>query len=221
MIDVITCENAHEYRDSLPAMLKLRHHIFIERYQYAASTPRELEWNQFDTPKAHYLCWCDKHRQPRGLVRILPTSLPTIIRELWPDLIETGKLSSDNATWQWTRLSVDQNLKDATKYRIVGELICGCMEFALQHQIGNYVFVTPKQVVRTAYQRHGVQVELLGQEKDYGGFAIIVGRILISTAILAELRRRHGIQSRMLRATKTPDLPAQTQLEETTPVSAA
>lgn len=221
MIDVIDCENAHEHRDALPAILRLRHHIFIERYQYSVSTHREIEWNQFDAPKAHYLCWRDKLRQPRGVVRILSTSMPTIIRELWPDLIETGELSSDDATWQWTRLSVDQNLKDAAKSRVVGELLCGCMEFALQHQISNYVFVTPKQVVRTAYQRHGVQVELLGEEKDYGGFAIVVGRIPISTAILTDLRRRYGIQSRMLRAPKTPVPPVQSQLEGTTPVSAA
>lgn len=218
MIDVITFENAHEFGDVLPAMLRLRHRIFVGRHGYTVPTHRGMEWDQFDTPAAQYLCWRDGQGQPRGIIRLLPTDRPYMIQKLWPDLIESGQLPSDRVTWEWTRFGVDHDLDHATKTRIVGELLCGCMEFALQHQITSYVFVTPKQVVKGAYRRHGVQVELLGQEKDLGGFAIVAGRIPVSAALLTKLRQRNRIQSRVLRL---PQSPAQTRSAETLAASAA
>ena len=48
MIDTITWENAHTYGDVLPAMLRLRHHVFVQRRGYTVPTHRGMEWDQFD-----------------------------------------------------------------------------------------------------------------------------------------------------------------------------
>ena len=92
MIDAISLETAHLLGDALPSSHRLRYRIFIERQGYEVPSWRAMEWDQFDTPRAHYLMWRDEASQPRAIARMIPTSQPYMIRELWPDLVEDGKL---------------------------------------------------------------------------------------------------------------------------------
>jgi len=199
MIDVITWDNAHKFGDVLPGLLRLRHRIFVQGQGYAVPTHQGMEWDQFDTPASVYLCWRYAIGQPQGCLRLLPTTLPYMIKELWPELIGDGQFPADGKTWEWTRLGVDHNLPNAQRMRVLGELLCGGIEFGLRNGISNYLFVTPTRSAVNLYKRLGVIPQILGEERAVGAFRVVAGRIPVQKTVLDHVREQFAIRGPVLR----------------------
>ena len=79
-------ETAHLYGEAWISHHRLRHRLFIDRQNWAVPSFGGLEFDQFDSPAAHYLLWLDAAGQARGAVRLVPTTQPYMLQTLWPDL---------------------------------------------------------------------------------------------------------------------------------------
>lgn len=199
MIDAISLETAHLLGDALPSAHRLRHRIFVARRNYAVSSHKGMEWDQFDTPAAFYTLWRDDAERVRAIARLIPTSQPYMIQQLWPDLVPATELPSRDDVWEVTRLGIDRDLDRRRRARVFGELFCAFCEFALRFGIGAYLFITPTKIIYSALRSAGVAVESLGEATHLGPSPVVAARVTISLSTLHNLRRHHGILGPVLR----------------------
>jgi acyl homoserine lactone synthase len=208
MIDAISLETAHLLGDALPSAHRLRHRIFIERQKYEVSTWRGMEWDQFDTPAAVYLLWRDEACRVRALARLIPTSLPYMIQQLWPELVANGDLPAADDVWEVSRFGSDRDLDRERRALACGELFCALAEFGLQRGIREYVFVTPAPMIENAIGRAGVPWQRLGEPRKLGSMRVVAARSAVSEDALSRLRRHHRIDAPVLRLAGDDEAPA-------------
>lgn len=205
MIDAISLENAHVLGDALAQAFRLRHRIFVERQKYEVPNRRGMEWDQFDTPAAVYLLWRDEQHSVRAVARLIPTSLPYMIQQLWPDLVASGEMPSGDDIWEVTRLGIDRDMPREQRARAFGELFCGLAEYGLCAGIRSYLFVTPEMVIENAIGRAGVPWERLGDTRRLGRLPVVAARSAATHEALYRLRCYHGVRSRVLRIAGTSE----------------
>lgn len=198
MIYEFMLETAHLLGDALPAMLRLRHKIFVERQGYDVPTYNDLEWDQFDTPAAVYLLWRDGGGEPRAVARLLPTTHQYMIKELWRDLITSGDIPCQSNIWEATRFGVDRDLKASQRRQALGELVCGCLEYALQNGITEYLSVMPFHIIKNVLRGAGVTVDILGSSKNLGGLAVFAVRIHVTQDGLEKARQYYKLDGSVL-----------------------
>jgi acyl homoserine lactone synthase len=198
MIDAITLETAHHLGDALASMHRLRHRVFVERQKYNVPTYRNMEWDQFDTPAAVYLVWRDEQGEARAVTRLIPTTLPYMIQELWADLVDGEALPSHDRIWEATRFGIDRGLSPDKRRQVLGELVCGCLEFGLRNDIDEFLCVMPIQIINGAIRAAGVTVDVLGEPKKLGGLPVVSGRVHITRQALLGARRFYDIKTPVL-----------------------
>jgi len=199
MIDAITFETAHLLGDALPSMYRFRHRVFVERRNYDVPNHKGMEWDQFDTPAAVYLLWRDDERRVRGMFRLIPTTFPYMIKEVWPQLVESGEMPSHPDIWETSRFGIDRDLAPPARKRIFGELMSALTEYGLSHRIREYMTLTAPAFFRSANSNYGLGVECLGAPHKLERLPIVVGKWGVSQATLAMMRRYHGIDGPVLR----------------------
>lgn len=198
MIDAITLETAHHLGDALASMHRLRHRVFVERQKYDVPTYHNMEWDQFDTPAAVYLVWRDEEGEARAVTRLIPTTLPYMIQELWADLVDGEALPSHDKIWEATRFGIDRGLSPDKRREVLGELVCGCLEFGLRNNIDEFLCIMPIQIINGAIRAAGVTVDVLGEPKKLGGLPVVSGRVHITRQALLSARRFYGITTPVL-----------------------
>lgn len=199
MIDAITLETAHLLGDALPSMYRLRHRIFVERQHYQVPCWRGMEWDQFDTPAAVYLLWRDPALRVRAVSRLIPTTMPYMIQQLWPELLERGDIPVRNDVWEVTRFGIDREIEPAMRARIFGEMFCAYAEFGLRMNISEYIFVTPAKVIDSALNNAGIDARRLSLPRRLGTLPVVAARSAVSHDALLKLRRHHTVPGPVLR----------------------
>jgi acyl homoserine lactone synthase len=199
MIDAMTFETAHLLGDALPSMYRLRHRVFVERQNYDVPNYRGMEWDQFDTPAAVYLLWRDENRRVRGTMRLIPTTFPYMIKELWPDLVDNGEFPSRQDVWEITRFGVDRDLEPQTRRRACAELVCGLFEYGLAAGVDEYLCLTALPILKNAIGKAGCTVDLLGAPQKLGGLPVVAGKFAVTRTALAKVRRHHGVGEPILK----------------------
>jgi acyl homoserine lactone synthase len=199
MIDAITFETAHLLGDALPSMYRFRHRVFVERRNYDVPHYRGMEWDQFDTPAAVYLLWRDDESQVRGMFRLIPTSFPYMIKDVWPQLVNCGELPSHPDVWETSRFGVDRDLPPPVRKRIFGELMCASTEYGLANGVREYVTLTAPALFRSGISQSGCAVTYLGARQKLVGLPVVVGKWGVSQDTLTKMRRYHDIDGPVLR----------------------
>ncbi|MGI9488265.1 MAG: acyl-homoserine-lactone synthase [Geminicoccaceae bacterium] len=197
-IQMVTWGNAHQCGEAWISHHRLRHRLFVQRLGWDVPTHEEFEYDQFDTPAAVYLLWCDEHGHARGAVRLIPTTRPYMIKELWPDMAGDTELPSNAQTWEATRLGVDRDLSPALRRRVLGELIVACLEFGMAHGLNEFLCVMPVAILKGVLARSGCAVELLGCSKKMAGHDVAAARVPVSHEILDQVRQRRDIPETVL-----------------------
>ncbi len=204
MIDAVSFENAHQFGDVLPALHKLRNRVFVERQRWDLDVHKDMEFDAFDTPATVHLVWRDEAGDPRAVTRLVPTVRPYMIRELWPDLVQDVDLPVDENVWEASRFGVDRGFGAQSRREIIGELVCGCLEYGLENAIREYICVMPIQIINRVLIGSGCDVEVLGETSRLGGYRVAAGRVNITEISLARARRHYGIKGSVL-ATPPPE----------------
>ena len=165
MIEAFTLATAHHFGDALASQARLRYKIFVAHRKLPHDHYAGLEYDEFDTPAATYLVWRDDARVVRGLVRLLPTARPYMLKTYWPALIEDAPLPASEDVWEATRVCVDRSVPAPQRLRIFPELFAGVEEFCAVHDIKAIIGVTRPHLVTHHYQSY----RWLGQPAEVEG----------------------------------------------------
>lgn len=190
-------ESAHLHGETWISHHRLRYRLFVERQGWEVPSVRGLEHDEFDTPAAQYLLWADEKGVARGAARLLPTTRPYMLKKLWPDLMP-GKLPESEAVWEATRFGCDRSLSNATRRRVVAEILCAMQEYGLMHGIERYLVVMPVRLLKRVVVKAGCQVRVLGLERQLGRLPAAAAYLKITPEVLTELQRRASITGSVL-----------------------
>ncbi len=192
MIDIVTLETAHLYGDALPEQHRFRFRQFVEREGWAVPTYRGMEYDQFDTPAAVYLLWRDAEQRVRGMVRLIPTTQPYMVQQLWDFLTPDEGAPHSETIWENTRFAVDRKLEPQLRRQVLGELILASLEFGLMHGVDEYLLVSPLWVLNGSLSAAGLTHRLLKTTDRLGPRLVASAYVPVSDEVLGRVRSALG-----------------------------
>ena len=169
MIEAVSYKYAHDFGDALASQAELRYRVFVLHRSLPHQFYDGMEYDEFDTPAAVYLVWRDPALVVRGLIRMIPTSVPYMLRTYWPYLCQTQEPPVSDRVWEASRICVDRFYNPRERARIMPEMLCGVQEFCRLNDIDAVVGVTRKHLIshfiRTGIQWLGEPQEIEGQQE--------------------------------------------------------
>jgi N-acyl-L-homoserine lactone synthetase len=145
--------------DELPKKLYLkvsryRHQVFIERLGWDLSTNGELEQDQFDQPYAFYVVALTDENRVVGCARLLPTSKPYLLGEVFPQLLNGDILPRSANIWELSRFAA-MDIRYPSKKRhnmlcsnITLELLRNVISKARSKGVNRLITVSPTAIER-------------------------------------------------------------------------
>jgi acyl-homoserine lactone synthase len=133
MIYLVDRRNKAAFSKQLDEMFRIRHDIYVNRRGWKAlARPDRREIDQFDTDDAVYLLGLDDQGQVTSGLRLVPTTGPHLIRDVFPHAVTWGRIPSDPHTYEFTRYFIVGGKSGMRgKRRTAGELLCGMFEYGL------------------------------------------------------------------------------------------
>jgi N-acyl-L-homoserine lactone synthetase len=199
MIDLITYENAHLYGAVLPSIHRLRYREFVERLDYDVPVYNKMEYDQYDNFAAVQLVWLDEDGEVQGTVRLSPTDRPYMIKDLWPQIVETRELPESPMIWEATRMCIERSYPKEKRDRIHAELLCAMQEFAISRNLTGYIGVAPPGLWKFTFLRYHWPIQFLGETHIIDSKEKIrAGWMDVSEEILNAIKRISGIDDAII-----------------------
>lgn len=199
MIDCVTIANAHLFGNALASMFRLRYRVFVQKEGWNVPVWRDMEYDQYDTPAAHYLVWRDQRGVVRGMSRLGPTDRPYMLKDIWPGMVTEGELPASPLVWEGTRFAVDADLPAATRRQVIAELVAAYAEFGLANGLTHFIGIMPPVVWRVVFRSNGWTPEFLGEPYLIDGERILPGRIAVTPEAVERVRKATGLTGPVLR----------------------
>ncbi|KYO54168.1 acyl-homoserine-lactone synthase [Tistrella mobilis] len=188
MLHIVSRENARLHWDALASMHQLRRRVFCERLGWDVNVVNGLELDQFDLPDAHYLVHYAADGRVNACTRLLPTTGPYLLADVFPNLVE-GTPPSASDVWESTRFCADQETAPAN---IAAVLMAGMLEFGLFTGLRAYVSVSDIRM-EPIMRRAGWSPKRLGGTIETGTDTAAAEWLEVSLAFLARVRDRAGV----------------------------
>jgi N-acyl-L-homoserine lactone synthetase len=193
MISVVLAENRSNYVDAIDSMHRDRKKVFVDFLKWSVPVVNGThEIDQFDTSSAIYLIALEPGSgDHRGSVRLLPSEMPHILGNVFPQLCDAG-VPTGRDIFEMTRFCVSPRLADRdSQLQVRSALGLGVIEFALLFGItrltGTAHMAWLSQILAV-----GWDVEMLGTPQDIDGEQIGAIAINVSPATLGLMRARAG-----------------------------
>jgi acyl homoserine lactone synthase len=125
-----------------------RHKVFVENLGWDLYAPDGLEQDQFDRPDTVYIVARDDEDEVCGCARLLPTTRPYLLSEVFPQLLNGAMPPSSPEIWELSRFAaVDFNSPDQSQLRqmsseVAIDLLQSAIDCAAQHGAKRLIAVT-------------------------------------------------------------------------------
>lgn len=202
---MIVCINGNErdrYQDLVTEMYRQRARVFSERMKWDVLVRDGMEYDVFDEENPLYLLSVDQETgRLRGSLRLLPTTGPNMLRDVFPQLLPPDQIIESPTVWESSRFSMDTEAMAPLPGRRVSyvtcELIAGITEISLQSGISHIVSVFDAAMFRVL-KAAGAGPDLIGGGKRIGVCTTYAGLFEMSDEFLAAVRQAGNIQGSVL-----------------------
>ena len=195
MITVIEGVDRDRHPDLITAMFRMRTAVFAERLEWDVTVTNGLEIDRFDAEDPLYLISVDEHSDTLlGAVRLLPTTGPNMLRDVFPVLVPGGAPESP-LIWESSRFAVNPAAFDSADRaeanhlvnRTTIELLCGIVEVCQRAGIDHVVSVFDVRMARI-FRSINCAFEIIGTPTRIGKTMTYAGVFDMSE----EMRERLG-----------------------------
>ncbi len=193
MIVVVEQYNAHKYLHLLDEMFRLRARIFGGRLNWDVKVTDGKERDRYDDEQPVYIIYSDEAgREVKGSLRLLPTTGPTLLADIFSDTLPDAVNLSAPTIWECTRFCLNDELMDSGRQdemlfasSALLEAIGGvALRAGVEAIIGNF-----DEAMLRLYRRIGCEVELLGSTLRYGE-PVYLGLHPISEPIVRRIKAK-------------------------------
>jgi acyl homoserine lactone synthase len=193
MIRIVTKDNAGRYVGNLYQMHCLRKQVFKDRLGWDVTVDGEFEADEYDRLWPNYLLSIDKRGTVNGCVRLLPTTGPNMLRDIFPSFVTKAPVPCGEWVWEASRFAVSSGevRAEAGLSQTTFDLLVGVLRFGLLNRISAIACVVDVRMERIL-RRAGWQLERLGPAGRIGNTIAIAGQLHVSAQILRRLEARVG-----------------------------
>jgi acyl homoserine lactone synthase len=194
MLQLIAPEFYDAFRDELAEMFRLRCRVFKQRLDWAVEIHGDQEIDRFDQLRPYYMLLRSAARLA-GSVRFLPTTGPTMLSDIFADLLDGVPAPTSQTIWESSRFALD--LPDSASRRRAGlapetyMLFAGMIEFGLLLHLTKIVTVTDVRMERIL-RRAGWPLQRLGPPRQLGSATAVAGYLNVSRESLASVQALGG-----------------------------
>ena len=172
MIRLVQGSQKARFPREIDEMHQLRARVFHERLGWEVMVVDKWEIDIFDSLNPLYLLALDDNGTVRGSLRLLPTTGPNMLRDVFPYLLPEGETVESGTVWEASRLCVDHTFKGlnsaSTIQKITGELLLALDEVGELAGLSAVVTVHDMYVNRIL-KRLKAQGESLAAPQKVGG----------------------------------------------------
>lgn len=183
----------------LNSIYRLRHRVFKERLDWEVPSSDGMERDDFDDEQPIYLAYHGQAGEVVGCVRLLPTTGPNMIRDIFPDLSEEPIPALDHV-WEVSRFGIDMDdaasLGAGNINAITYSLVAGIHEVGLDYGITHMVAVMDVRIERIL-RRAGCVMRRIGKPRRLGNCIALAVEFEVSRQGLADIRRNGGLVGRV------------------------
>ena len=201
MVVLITPDRHHEFSDELDQMHRLRFKVFHERLAWSVQIADESEADQFDRCGPVWLLLPGPDGRVVGCVRLLPSDGPTMLRDVFDDLLGGMAAPSRADIWESSRFALE--LRGTADMGAGGvavatyKLFAAMLEFGLSRNLTKIVTVTDVRMERIL-RRAQWPLERLGAPRVLGNTRAVAGFLSVSRDDLARVRRAGNLRRPVL-----------------------
>lgn len=193
MLRVITSQNIEDHPELMDQVWRFRHVQFVERLgwkELKSEDGREID--RFDTDDAIHLV-VEKYGRVVGYTRLLRTSGPHLLSEVYPHIMEGHDWPRDRAVYEWTRCISDQDAGKFGNVQASHLLITGVLEFCLVAGIKGMIVETHPKLV-TWMLETGYNVETMYTPQVINNVPVVPVYIAATRAALDRHHAMFGIR---------------------------
>jgi acyl-homoserine lactone synthase len=195
MLHAVSGAGRARFGEALAQMHRDRKRVFVDKLGWDVPVvDAEYEIDQFDGDSAVYLLGLDGEGRHTGSLRLLPTTGPHLLSEVFPHLCERGVPRGPDI-WEISRLCTAPDVADPRPVR--RDLMLGVIEFALGNGIRRYTCMTHVPYL-SAVLATGWECAPLGLPQPDGGVMVGAIAIEVTPETLTMLRDKTGVASPVL-----------------------
>ncbi|MGY3572980.1 acyl-homoserine-lactone synthase [Bradyrhizobium sp. USDA 4504] len=201
MIQLITPQYYSEFINDLAEMHRLRYRVFKLRLNWNVAVSGEMEIDEYDVLRPVHLLYRATDGRIQGCVRLLPSTGPTMLREIFPVLLDGQRAPRSSQVWESSRFALDLP-PDTPKVSgglaaATYKLFAGMIEFGLSTGLTDIVTVTDARMDRIL-RRAGWPLRSIGMPRTLGNTTALAGYLEISTDALERIRKAGRISGPVL-----------------------
>lgn len=201
MLQIVETANYSEFQRLLDDMHVLRARVFKDRLQWDVTVTGGREVDVFDSAAPLYLLAVnDVTGHLEGSVRLLPTTGPNMLRDVFPVLLPEGLIIESPTIWESSRFCIDPDMDHNGKGRIdrvTTELLCGMVEIGQAAGLSHIVSVYDARMARVFRASH-CPAEVIGKPTRIGRVMTYAGLFEISQALWDGIAATTGISNQLL-----------------------
>ena len=195
MYRLITKETRHLYPKTMDDSFRLRHSIFVKENGWSEFDVDGIhERDSFDTDDTIYAIAVGPHEDVIGGFRLVPTTLPHMISEKFPQLVD-GAVVSRPDVMEWSRIHFAPEYRGSKTHYL--ESFAAAEEIGLE--LGLSAFTCIVRTLRIPMFLHaGIKAEPLGFPSDVDGVSSSAVLVTISDECLEAVNKARGSTSPVL-----------------------
>jgi acyl homoserine lactone synthase len=202
MIILINGSEKERYPNLISGMHRLRADIFHSRLGWDVSVENGLEIDQFDDDNPLYLLAVDPAgTRVRGTVRLLPTTGPNMLRDVFHHLVPEDEIIESATIWECSRFAVDPSIETPKDGYLIseatGELMAAVIEVGLLAGLTEVMGVFDARFVRIL-RAAGTPPLLVSKPQRIGSCLTYVGLFEVSEQSLQSIQEACGLKGSVL-----------------------
>ena len=212
MIRLIPAAHTHLFPEVIDAMFRCRAQTFSERLGWRVAVKGGSERDRFDDENPLYLVSVDPcSGEYRGSLRLLPTTGPNMLRDVFPSLLNDDEVIESATIWESSRICAVANNHNLGRVgggvsHVLAELLVGIGDVARLAGLTQIVSVFDARVFRILASA-GCKPQILGTPRRIDGTMSYAGVFNMDEAFQQAVRGTLGIEGSVL-ATDSPELMA-------------
>lgn len=197
MAHVVTARNKNLYERQLDHYFDWRYRIYTLNKQWMPENEARREVDQFDHEGAVYLLGFRGDAFVAG-ARLMPSSGPTLLRDVFPELAAERGLPNRSDWADWTRMFTVPEARERGYGGVTGAMTCAVMEYCLNEGV-EWVGGVQETYWLPRWEDFGWEVRVLGLPRTIDGTSVVAAFMRVDEESLQSARQVAGADRPLIR----------------------
>ncbi len=201
MLHIVETHNRPNYASLLEEMFKLRARVFKDRLQWDVHVEDGKEIDVFDDADPLYILSVNNTTgHLEGSVRLLPTTGPNMLRDVFSVLLPDGMVVESPIIWESSRFCIEPDtarLVEGRIHRVTTELLCGLVEVGLRAGLSHIVSVYDARMARI-FKASNCPADVIGVPTRIGRVMTYAGLFEINEEMWSNIAATGAIDQPLL-----------------------